>query len=622
MKMKSISILKGEPLPYGVTVYEDRINCSIRLGSAKECHLKLYNKLTNVCICDILLEERFKTGSIFAVNISRILLERLLLKAEISLSDISYTYQVGDREFIDPYARVIYGRSEYGKLDKRDKLLGGFILEEFDWEEDKPLEIPLSKTIIYKVHVRGFTKHSSAMVVNNGTFLGIVEKISYLKELGITCLQLMPAYEYNEMLQLSGLNSQMKINYWGYSEDNYYFAPKASYGNNPNQVSKDFKTMVRALHKEGIEVIMEMNFVKGTNYILALDVLRHWVMEYHIDGFVVLAEESLAVMIAQDSILNRVKLLFPNWNLDSVGDNNDSKHLADYNIDYANNIKRFNRGEEEQVKHFSSNFIRNHEHKGVINYITNHDGFTIADLYSYDVKHNEINGEKNLDGCEYNYGWNCGREGKTESKKIIGLRLKLIRNAFTILLLSQGAPLILAGDEFLNSQEGNNNAYCQDNDITWLDWENLSVHREMFEFVKQLIILRKNHSVFHNEVPLKSMDYIYCGMPDVSFHSTKAWCVDYNHYSRVIGVLLSGRYAKINKTRDDNTFYLAFNMHDEKKGFYLPNTEKGEVWSVLIYTSTGEIHTDYSEKDILVNQRYYEVPARSIVVFISRKGTV
>jgi len=429
----------------------------------------------------------------------------------------------------------------------------------------------------------------------------------------------MPAYEYNEILQLNGFNAHGKINYWGYSEDNYYFAPKASYGADPDTVSTEFKTMVRTLHQNSIEIIMEMNFPRGTNHILVLEALRHWVLEYHVDGFVLHAEEGLAVMISQDSILGRVKLMFTGWNTDSIYGNDEYKHLADYNLDYANNIKRFNRGEEEQVRHFGNNFIKNYEKKSVINYITNHDGFTLADLYSYDVKHNEINGEKNQDGFDYNYSWNCGKEGKTENKKIIQLRRQLIRNAFTMLLLSQGTPLILSGDEFLNSQEGNNNAYCQDNDITWLNWDNLNIHSDIFVFVKQLIELRQGHPIFHRDLPLRGMDYIYYGMPDVSFHGTKAWYADYNHYSRVLGILLSGRYAKINKTLDDNTFYLAFNMHGEKKGFYLPNTEKGEVWSVLIHTSIGVFQSDFTERDILVNQRYYEVPARSIVVFISRK---
>ncbi len=199
------------------------------------------------------------------------------------------------------------------------------------------------------------------------------------------------------------------------------------------------------------------------------------------------------------------------------------------------------------------------------------------------------------------------------------LRMQLIRNAFTILLLSQGTPLILAGDEFLNTQEGNNNAYCQDNEITWLNWDNINLYREMFEYVKQLLKLRKSHPVFHNDIPLRGMDYIYCGMPDVSYHGINAWYADYNHYSRVLGILLSGHYAKIDKTKDDNTFYLAFNMHGEKKGFYLPNADKNEVWCAVIHTATGEFSSEVTHKNILLNQRFYEVPARSIVVFVSKK---
>lgn len=617
MKIKSISIQKGEPLPYGVTVYKDRINFSITFESANECRINFYHRVTQKAIGMIVADDRFKIGRVFAVSVFKKAIDAMLKKEEMLPEDLAYTCQIDDREFADPYTPVLNGRWEYKSSENKRKLSGGFYTEEFDWMEDKPLEIPLSQSIIYKVHVRGFTKHGSSGVLNKGTFLGMTEKAAYLKELGITCLQLMPVYEYNEIFQLNGPNGQGKLNYWGYSEDNYYFAPKASYAAHPDRVCTEFKTMIRTFHQNGMEIMMEMNFVKGTNPVLALEALRYWVLEYHVDGFVIYAEDMLAQMAALDSVLGRVKLVFHYWSTDLLKGNNEHKRLLDYNWDYSISTKRFNRGEEEQVREVANNFIKNHENKGIVNYITNHDGFTLADLYSYDVKHNESNGEKNQDGFDYNYSWNCGREGKTENKKILGLRKQLIRNAFTILLLSQGTPLILAGDEFLNSQEGNNNAYCQDNEITWLDWKKLYDNPEIFAFVKELIKIRKKHPVFHKELPLRGMDYIYCGMPDVSFHGTKAWYADYNHYSRVLGILFSGRYAKVDKEKDDNTFYLAFNMHGEKKGFYLPNTEKGEVWSILIHTFTGEFHTEFEERNILDNQRFYEVPARSIVVFIS-----
>lgn len=617
--MKSINVQKGEPIPYGVTVYNDRINFSMALGNCMRCQIKFYHKNTDKCIGFVSLDETYKRGNVFAVAILRKNLELLLKKDNLSIAHLSYTYEADEKELIDPYSVLLFGREQYGSVEKQSKLRGGFSLEEFNWEGDKPLEIPLSQSIIYKIHVRGFTKHSSSNVQNKGTFLGVTEKISYLLELGINCIQLMPAYEYNEILQLSNLGLTDKTNYWGYSEDNYYFAPKASYAANPDKVDIEFKTMIRSLHQKGVEVIMEMNFSRGTNYILALEALRHWVLEYHVDGFVIYAEYELAQMIAQDRILDKVKLMHHNWNESLQKTDEGYKHLADYNWDYATNIRRLNRGDEEQVRQFGSNFIKNYEKKGVVNYITNHDGFTLADLYSYDVKHNEKNGEKNIDGFDYNYSFNCGKEGITENKKIIRLREQLIRNAFVILLLSQGTPLILGGDEFFHSQEGNNNAYCQDNEMTWLNWENLEEYNQVYQFVKQLVQMRKEHPVFHRELPLRGMDYIYCGMPDVSFHSTKAWYADYNHYSRVLGILFSGKYAKVNNNTDDGTFYLAINMHGEKKGFYLPNAEKGQVWSEFINTFTGVIHTEFINKDILVNQRYYDVPARSIVILISKK---
>ncbi|WMJ87554.1 alpha-amylase family glycosyl hydrolase [Anaerocolumna sp. MB42-C2] len=610
-KSKSGFILeKGNPLLPGVTVLNNGINFAVSVYGSDTCCLNLYDKDTGSLRESVVLTNQNRTGNVFSVLIKN-----------LDINGITYTYQVRNKEFIDPYVKQIYGRELYGKVlsaEETKLLRGGIYQTGFSWQGEWPLHIPYSKLIIYKLHVRGFTRHPSSGVTNGGTFLGVVEKIPHLKELGVNCLQLMPIYEYNEIIGQNGFNGNHKMNYWGYSNENYYFAPKASYCAEPSHQADELKYMIDTLHKNGIEVIMEMNFVKGLNPGFIQDCLRFWYLEYHLDGFKVSSETVPGILIGTDPILGKVKLLAEGWDVDRIYPKDmvpDFKNLAEYNSGFSVDTKRFLRGDEEQTPAVANRMKKNPDKCGVINYITNHDGFTLMDLYSYDVKHNEKNGENNQDGADYNYSWNCGTEGKTQSKKVRYLRKKQIRNALLLLFLSQGTPLLLAGDEFGNSQEGNNNAYCQDNEISWLDWDLLEQNKSLFQFVKQLIKLRTEHPILHMEEQLRNMDYIACGLPDISFHGIKAWYPDYSHYSRVVGVMLAGNYVKINRNENDRIFYLGFNMHWENHGFDLPKLPAGKQWYVL-YNSNTE--NNIMEEQLLINQRIYEIPARTAVVLISK----
>lgn len=607
-------IRKGKPLPLGVTVLEEGINFSVSLPESDTCRLNLYEVNSGLLKESILMTEEYRSGSIFSVIVK-----------DLDLTEVSYLYQGKGEEFIDPYAKLIYGRETYGKIaadggrsGSKSGIKGGFFTGEFDWKGETPLAIPYSELILYKLHVRGFTMHLSSEVQGSGTFLGIVQKIPYLKELGINAVLLLPIYEYNEILLQRGIVSTEKINYWGYSKENAYFAPKASYSSNPSEAVLELKNMIAALHRNGIEVIMEMNFVKGTSHSLILDCLRYWVMEYHIDGFKLTSETIPGTLLATDPYLGKTKLMAEGWDFQQIYPKDSGivfKNLAEYNSDYSSHMKQFLRGDEDQTKTASYHIKRNPDKSGVIHYITNHDGFTLMDLFSYDLKHNERNGENNQDGADYNYSWNCGIEGKTKLKKVLALRRKQIYNAFLLLFLSQGTPLLLAGDEFGNSQEGNNNAYCQDNEISWLDWNLLNTNGDIFEFVKQVISIRKQHPILHMEGQLRSMDYISCGFPDLSFHGLKAWFPDYSHYSRVLGVMFAGNYVKINRQENDQIFYLGINMHWEKHGFDLPKLPSGRQWRVLFDTGIG---SNLKGTRIAVNQRFYEVGARSVVVLSSQ----
>ncbi len=610
-KIKSdLNITQGLPMPLGVTVLKEGINFAVSIPESDACSLNLYEKHTGLLKFTIPLTLENRTGSVFSVMVK-----------DLTLSELSYLYQVKGKEFIDPYARRLYERDTYGQStlsEGKSSIKGGFLTCGFDWKDEKPLCIPYSNLIIYKLHVRGFTIHSSSGINAKGTILGITEKIPYLKELGINCVQLMPAYEYNEILTRNGPAGNRKLNYWGFGTDNYYFAPKASYCENKEYPDEEFKYMVAELHRHGIEVIMEMNFIKGTSQVLILDCLRYWVLEYHVDGFKISKDTVPGVFLAADPVLGRTKLMAEGWEAEQIYPRETIplyKNLAEYNSVFTTSARRFLRGDEEQTGAIAFYIRRNPDKFGVINYITNHDGFTLMDLFSYDIKHNEKNGENNLDGAEYNYSWNCGFEGNTKNKKVIKLRRKQIRNAFLLLFLSQGTPLIMAGDEFGNSQEGNNNAYCQDNEIAWLNWELTDPNKDILDFVKQLIKLRKEHPILHMENELRGMDYISCGFPDISFHGVRAWYPDYGHYSRILGVMLAGNYVKLNRNENDRTFYFGFNMHWDKHGFDLPMLPLGRQWHLLY--DTGIIGEELDPLP-LTNQRCYETGARSIFVLISK----
>ena len=330
-----------------------------------------------------------------------------------------------------------------------------------------------------------------------------------------------------------------------------------------------------------------------------------------------------AISLVSDPIISGVKLLTSYWDenmLHDTGALNDNV-LAEYNEGFMNDARRFLKSDEGMVQTFSERFKRNAPDYSIINFITHVNGFTMMDLVSYDIKHNESNGENNNDGTEFNYSWNCGIEGKTRKRAVMRSRMNQIRNAFTMLLCSQGTPMLLAGDEFGNTQLGNNNAYCHDDNITWLNWKHTKSEQDIFEFVKRMIAFRKQHCVLHGKEPLSMIDTKGIGIPDMSVHGTQAWRADFSNYSRMLGILLGGRYG----ITEDDDIYIAFNMFWEQKVFELPNPTVGKKWYPAIDTHSGEFFTVppkkkrkrkiKSEKQLF---REYMVEPRSIVVFVGR----
>jgi glycogen operon protein len=656
--MTDLQYFPGDFMTLGVTHMGRNVNFAVAVGDTDEVILKLYKNAADARPEHVIkLTGEFKEGNIFAVTIKN-----------FTGKGYTYIYEAKGVSFIDPYAKLISGRSNYGKqlTSKQKKLVRAYVSENtFDWNRDnqeKKPGIDFQDLIIYKLHVRGFSKLAGGL--HKGTYRGITDRVSYLKELGINAILLMPCMEYNEIYDsepeagvpefvssrfykgndykaelpdddapviidpmkggtaVSDLpylgDIKSKVNYWGYTGFYYFFAPKASYAYAPEKADYEFKQMVAKLHSEGIEVLMEVSIPRATNRSMMLDVLRFWVREYHIDGFKLNLDCIDASLIACDPYLSTVKLIGSGWNTDEIYPREytpDVKRLGIYDNSFSHDMRRFLKSDEgfagQAVGHITENAGKTMK----INYITDHNGFTLADLYMYDMKHNEENGEHGRDGSDYNYSWNCGTEGPDNRKKIRELRMKMRKNAMTVLLLSQGVPVILAGDEFGNSQQGNNNAYCQDNETGWLNWKKTKAETAFFEYVKTLIAFRKSHPVLHNKVAHKSMDYLQSGIPDLSVHSQQAWYPDYNYYNRCIAILYSGDYALIDRVNKDDSFYIAINMYWDEKEFELPHLPVGLSWSFEMSTDSSE----YKNGD-KVETPTIKLPGRAVVILKSVKA--
>lgn len=544
-----------------------------------------------------------------------------------AFDDLYYAFEADGKRFSDPYGRSFAGRERWGRLSHAKRLLLSPVAEpEFDWQGDGPLHIPYEDCIVYRAHVRGLTKHASSGTEHRGTFRGVVDKIPYFKELGITTLELLPPVEFQEVMMPENVEGNPygtseptgRLNYWGYAKAGM-FAPKASYADPGTDPVTEFKYMVRELHKAGLEVVPELYFSGKEVPEFVLETVRFWVREYHVDG-IHLTGYAPTVLLARDPYLADTKLWALSWEAEKPAAG-EKKHLGEYNDGFLIDMRRALKGDEEQMSSLIYRNRRNPAETGVLNFMAGTNGFTMMDMVSYDQKHNEANGENNRDGSDYNYSWNCGAEGHVRKKKIQELRSRQLRNAMLLLFLSQGTPVLLAGDEFGNSQNGNNNAYCQDNEISWLNWNLNKWDQALLDFVKHVIAFRKAHPVFHMEQEPRVMDYLACGHPDISYHGVNAWQPEFENFRRQIGILYCGAYAKKPNGENDDFFFVIFNMHWEPHSFALPNLPKNLVWSLAFDTSdsaAGGYYEEGQERQIL-NQKNYMVPSRSVLVFQGKK---
>lgn len=686
----------GKPLPFGATIVPGGVNFSIYSRHATSCELVLYQKHAPKPFAIIPFLDEFRIGNVFCMVVF-----------DLDYEDIEYGFRMDgpfdpreghrfDRTkvLMDPYAKVIGGRDVWGEKPNWDdeyQHRARICFDDFDWENDHPLEVPVEDLIIYETHVRGFTRHPSSGVKHPGTFAGLREKIPYLKELGINCIELMPIHEFDEFenYRISPVTGKPLMNYWGYSNVGF-FAPKAGYAATGKfgMQTDELKTLVKELHKNGIEIMLDVVFnhtaegnergpyisYRGidnkTYYLLTpdgyyfnfsgcgntlncnnpivrnmiLDCLRYWAADYHIDGFrfdlasILGRDQNGAPMhspplletLAFDPILGKCKLIAEAWDaggLYQVGSFPAWGRWAEWNGKYRDDIRKFVKGEmgmngavAQRVQ--GSPDLYGHQRRGAcasVNFITAHDGFTLRDLVSYNWKHNEANGEGGADGCNDNYSWNCGWEGETCDPQVNKLRLKQMKNFAAILLVSQGTPMILAGDEMANTQWGNNNVYCQDNEITWLDWQLLDANKELFNFFKKMVHFRRAHPVLRSSTHFQNRDYVGSGFADITWHGTKAWYADWSANSRCLAFMLCGKHAKGGRVADDS-IYVAMNMHWEMHGFELPKLPGSETWHVFANTDAPSPHDIWEPgKEVsLGSQHEFLVGPRSVVILVGR----
>ena len=546
--------VQGQPLPLGINISGDHVNFSVAVPEGERCWLLLYRAG----------EEEPKERYEMTEAIGEV---RFLALEGMDPADYEYNYMIGGEVTVDPYARGLAGRDIWGKERdiQKHEVRGVLKNGRYDWEGDEPLKLPFHSIVAYSLHVRGFTKHTSSGVEKKGTFSGVVEKLPYLKDLGINQIQCMPVYEFEECGRFR--------NYWGYGPA-YYFAPKSAYAASGDG-ERELKDMVKACHKEGIEVVLEMPFTGDTSKQLMEECLRYYCLEYHIDGFLLNPYVAPMDAIHTDPILKHTKILVHDTGFQTV-------------------MRRFLKGDEGMVRDVMYWLRHQSETKEILNMITGQTGFTLRDLVSYDGKHNEANGEQNQDGPDYNYSWNCGAEGPSRKKAVTELRKNQTRNAFFLLLLAQGTPCILAGDEFGNTQKGNNNVYCQDNPVGWLDWSGL-----------------EKHPVFWPEKEMTGMTYSKKGVPDVSYHGENAWRVPLEVSSRQLGVYYSGT----DRTGEgDEDCFVAYNMHWLEHTFALPALPRGKKWYRIASTQEGVL----DKAEPLDDQKFAEVKERTIMIFSGR----
>jgi isoamylase len=680
-------VRRGQPLPYGAAARRNGINFSVFSRHATAVTLVLFVPGEKEPVLELPLDPRMnRTGEVWHVFVEGIdpgIEYGFRAECDPNPAPRVLRYDRG-KVLIDPYSKAVVGLETWGETPsgngRLESLRSRVVDEQFDWGHEHPLEVPLADSIIYELHVRGFTRHPRSGVEHPGTFRGLVEKIPYLQELGITAVELMPVTEFEESdnPRRNPRTGTPLRNYWGYQPVSF-LAPKASYSRDggPGENVREFKAMVKAFHEAGIEVILDIVFnhtAEGdergatfcwrgldnpTYYLLdpegrylnysgcgntlncnhpvvrfmILAVLRYWVTEMHVDGFrfdlasilgrgregEVLPNPPILEAIAADPVMAHVKLIAEAWDaagLYQVGRFPSWGRWAEWNGRFRDEVRRFVKSDPGMTgllatRLAGSSDLYRSSHRAPfhsINLVTSHDGFALRDLVSYDEKHNEENGEGDADGQNDNLSWNCGEEGPSSDPEVNALRARQARNFLTLLLLSQGVPMILAGDEIGRTQHGNNNAYCQDNETSWLDWSLLETNADLFRFTARLIRFRRAHPSLRRRTFFEDEPE-----PAVAWHGTRLGEPDWSDESRTLGMHLLG-------SNGDEPIYLFANAHWEPCPFELPRPGAGRRWRRFVDTTLGppEDALEPGAEKALPSGRTYAAGPRSVVVLVAR----
>lgn len=670
---------------YGACVASNGVSFTINSHGATRCTLLLFKPQAPKPYARIPFPDSYRIGDTYS-----------MLVFDIKPDEFEYAFSFDgpyepakgllfneENVLLDPYSRAVTGQRKWGEKPEGGKdfeYRARVVKSNFDWGNIKQLEQPFEDLVIYEAHVRGYTKDKSSGVSAPGTFAGLKDKIPYLKDLGINAVELMPIFEFDEMESARVVDGVQLYNYWGYNTVSF-FAPNTSYAFNEehNHEGDELKSLIKALKENGIEVILDVVFnhtaegnemgpcfsFKGIDnnvyYMLTpdahyynfsgcgnvmncnhpvvrsfiIDCLRHWAVEYRVDGFrfdlasilgrdqngAPMANPPILESLAFDPVLGKMKLIAEAWDaggLYQVGSFPSWNRWAEWNGRYRDDMRSFLKGDDGMAGNAITRITGSRDlyspesrgHKASVNFLTCHDGFTLYDLYSYNEKHNEKNGWNNTDGDNNGHSWNCGAEGETDDPNVNGLRRRLIKNAFAALLCSRGPAMFFAGDEFCNTQFGNNNAYCQDNIISWLDWSRLEEFKEIHDFVRHMIQFRKEHPILRKMTKPSS-----CQFPEISVHNGTPFNASTDYKTKLIGIMYAGRNEE--DTEDDIVFY-CMNAYWEPLVMQLPVLPNGKHWHVDTNTNAeyfdGE---DFTAKTELLGVNTIRVPARTTIILVA-----
>lgn len=670
---------------YGACVASNGVSFTINSHGATRCTLLLFKPQEPKPYARIPFPDSYRIGDTYS-----------MLVFDIKPDEFEYAFSFDgpyepakgllfneENVLLDPYSRAVTGQRKWGEKPEGGKdfeYRARVVKSNFDWGNIKQLEQPFEDLVIYETHVRGYTKDKSSGVSAPGTFAGLKDKIPYLKDLGINAVELMPIFEFDEMESARVVDGVQLYNYWGYNTVSF-FAPNTSYAFNEehNHEGDELKSLIKALKENGIEVILDVVFnhtaegnemgpcfsFKGIDnnvyYMLTpdahyynfsgcgnvmncnhpvvrsfiIDCLRHWAIEYRVDGFrfdlasilgrdqngAPMANPPILESLAFDPVLGKMKLIAEAWDaggLYQVGSFPSWNRWAEWNGRYRDDMRSFLKGDDGMAGNAITRITGSRDlyspesrgHKASVNFMTCHDGFTLYDLYSYNEKHNEKNGWNNTDGDNNGHSWNCGAEGETNDPNVNGLRRRLIKNAFAALLCSRGPAMFFAGDEFCNTQFGNNNAYCQDNIISWLDWSRLEEFKEIHDFVRHMIQFRKEHPILRKMTKPSS-----CQFPEISVHNGTPFNASTDYKTKLIGIMYAGRNEE--DTEDDIVFY-CMNAYWEPLVMQLPVLPNGKHWHVDTNTNAeyfdGE---DFTAKTELLGVNTIRVPARTTIILVA-----